>query len=245
MKLAAFFVLLASSSLVLAGCAADAEEDTGESESAINACRSNESARRADVRDTTRIAGVISEVVGAKVTCSASSAVHRVDLSESEAYFGSAVRCDVARVCKLDPASFTAAMEKRGFYGWDLVDGVVVGEWTSHSFRSCTALARGESACLDGATNTARLEGLVWASLGSTARCTAGEPRTIATRNGDHYYASDVTCTVGSAREATSFAGRMASFGWNGFQLSGNTITGTRTSRACSSYAPAKAAAAD
>lgn len=147
-------------------------------------------------------------------------------------------------MCKLDPASFTKEMEKRGFYGWDLVDVVVVGEATSRSYRSCNALPRGEIACRDGATNTARLEGLLWASLGSRARCTAGAPKTIAMTSGDHYYSADVTCTVGSSREATSFAGRMASFGWNGFQLSGNTVRGTQTSRVCSSYA-AKSAAAD
>jgi hypothetical protein len=35
----------------------------------------------------------------------------------------------------------------------------------------------------------------------------------------------------------------MASFGWNGYQLSGNTITGTQTSRVCSSYESKSAAA--
>lgn len=242
MKLAAFFAV---SSLLVAGCAVDgAGEDVVESESSIvQSCRADEIARRGDSRSTTRIASVVSDVVGAKVSCSASTAVHRIDISESEAYFGSAVRCDVARVCKLDPASFTAAMDNRGFYGWDLVDGVVVGEWTSRSYRSCEALPRGEAACRDGATNPARLEGLLWASLGSTARCTAGALKTIATSTGDHYYSADVTCTVGSSREAASFAARMASFGWNGCRLEGNTVTGTRTSRVCSSYASKSAAA--
>jgi hypothetical protein len=241
MKLASF--LLLSSFVVISGCAVAPDEDVAESEASIMSCRADESARRADVRNTSRIAGVVSDVVGAKVTCSASTAIHRIDQSASDAYFGAAVRCDVARVCKLDPASFTAAMEKRGFYGWDLVDGVVVGETTSRSYRSCTALPRGETACQAGATNTARLEGLIWASLGSRATCTAGAPKTIATGNGDHYYSADVTCTVASTRESASFAGRMASFGWNGYQLSGSTITGTQTSRVCSSYADESAAA--
>jgi hypothetical protein len=241
MKLVSFLLV---SSVVISGCAASPEEDVAESESGIMSCRTDESARRADARDTTRIAGVVSDVVGAKVTCSASTAVHRIDMSASEAYFGAAVRCDVARACKLDPASFTAEMEKRGFYGWDLVDGVVVGEWTSRSYRSCTPLPRGEAACTAGATNTARLEGLLWASLGSRASCTAGAPKTIATSNGDHYYSADVTCTVSSTREAASFADRMASFGWNGYRLAGSTIRGTQTSRVCSSYAD-KSAAAD
>ena len=93
------------------------------------------------------VAAAISDVVGAKVSCSASE-VHRIVVSASEAYFGAAVRCDVARVCKLDPAPFTA-----------------------------------------------------------------------------------------------SFDARMKSFGWNGFHLDGTTITGTQTSRVCSSYGSASAAA--
>lgn len=121
---------------------------------------------------------------------------------------------------------------------------MVVGEWTSRSYRSCTALPRGETACRDAATNTARLEGLLWASLGSSATCAAGPTKTITTAGGDHYYSSDVTRTAASPREPASFAGRMASFGWNGYRLSGNQVTGTQTSRVCSSYAE-KSVAAD
>ena len=105
MKLVAFFAL--ASVAALAGCTASSTEDVGESESSIiESCRSDEYARRSDVRSTTRIASIVSDVVGANVTCSSSTAVHRIEISESEAYFGSAVRCNVGHVCKLDPASF-------------------------------------------------------------------------------------------------------------------------------------------
>ena len=242
MKTAAILTLLALSSLA-AGCAApvDAEDAEASESGIVKGCRADETARRRDARSTTRIASVISDVLGAKVSCS-STEVHRIVTSSSNAYFGSAVRCDVARVCKLDPASFTAAMEKRGFYGWDLVDGVVLGESTSRPYSACEPLPRGEDACRADVLDTARLEGLITASLGSAAHCTADAPRSIATK-GDHYYAADVTCSVASAGEAASWDARMKSFGWNGFRLTGSKIAGVQTSRLCAGYSDPAASA--
>ena len=48
-----------------------------------------------------------------------------------------------------------------------------------------------------------------------------------------------------SAREAASFSARMQAYGWNGWTISGNTVTGTQTSRVCSSYGSDEGAAAN
>src|SRR6185295_11165056 len=204
-------------------------------------CRADEAARLRDVKNTTRNASVVSDVVGAKASCNASWTVQRIVLNDSEAYFGTSVRCPVTT--KMDPASFTAAMEQRGWYGWHLVDGVVLGGNTSRSYRSCEPLPRGQTACEDDATDTRRLEGMLFASLGSSASCEAEHPSTITTAS-DHYYSANVSCTVRSTREAASFAARMKAYGWNGWTISGNTVTGTQTSRVCSSYGGDKGAAA-
>jgi hypothetical protein len=244
MKLAPILGFLCVSSIVAAvGCASpvDAEDAESVESDIVKSCRAAETASRADARSTTRVASVISDVLGAKIACTASDA-HRIVVSASDAYFGSAVRCDVGRVAKLDPASFTAAMEKRGFYGWDLVDGVVLGEWTSRPYRACEPLPRGEDACRGDVLDTARLEGLITASLGARARCSAATPRTISA-SGDHYYAANVTCTVPSTSAAASYDARMKSFGWNGFRLTGNTIEGVQTSRLCASYGSPAASA--
>lgn len=220
----------------LVGCAAPTTVDeSASSESAIvESCDSAEAAAKSEARNTARLANVIADVLGAHITCTTSD-VHRIVRSSSEAYFGSAVRCEMSEICTLAAADFEAAMQKRGWYGYHLVDGIVLGELTGRSYHACTPLPQGEEACAGDAVDTSRLAGLIGASLGVPASCAAATPWSIPTRD-DHYYGAKVTCTVPSAAEAASYDARMKSFGWNGFKLSGTTITGTQTSRTCRSY---------